>query len=203
MSIAVIAGTISTVLAIYSAVPYIRSVMNGKTKPDRLGWLVFTIMNGMVFFAQFFSGGRSSTLVSLAFFLFSATVFLLSFLKGTTSSTKTTKLLFVFAMITMIIWALTKNNDIAIWLTVLIDLFATAIIILKTRKHPGTENVESWVIGTLAYVFSCIALYQVPIGILYVRPIYGLVLDTALVVSIYYYNSKSGISIKRQQGVRK
>jgi hypothetical protein len=203
MSITVIAGGISTALAIYSAVPYIRSVLNGKTKPDRLGWLVFTIMNGMVFFAQVFSGGRSSTLVSLAFFVFSLTVFLLTFIKGTTSSTQTTKLLFAFALITMIIWALTRNNDIAIWLTVLIDLFATAIIILKTRRHPGTENVESWAIGTLAYVFSCITLYHVPLGILYVRPIYGLVLDAALVVSIYYYNSKSGIEFKGQKGARK
>jgi hypothetical protein len=198
MSITIIAGGMSSALATYSSVPYIRSVLNGKTKPDRLGWLVFAIMNGMVFFAQVFSGGRSSTLVSLAFFVFSLSVFLLTFVKGTTKSTKTTKILFGFAVVTMIIWALTRNNDIAIWLTVLIDLFAAAIIILKTRSHPGPENVESWAIGTLAYIFSCLALYHVPLGILYVRPIYGLVLDAALVISIYYYNSKSGIKTKQR-----
>ena len=69
MNVPVIAGLIYTVLAVYSAIPYIISVLNGNTAPDRLGWLVFTIMNGMVFFTQIFEGGTSSTLRSLAFFV--------------------------------------------------------------------------------------------------------------------------------------
>jgi hypothetical protein len=28
-------------------IPYIRSIINGKTKPHQLSWLVFSIMNGV------------------------------------------------------------------------------------------------------------------------------------------------------------
>ena len=203
MNISIVAGIISTVLAVYSAVPYIRSVLNGKTIPDRLGWLVFTIMNGMVFFAQLFAGGRSSTLISLAFFTFSLTVFILSFTKGTTKPTNTTISLFFLALVAMGVWAFTRNNNVAIWLTLVIDILGTAIIILKTRRNPGTEDATSWIIGTIAYVFSCIALYGVEFGILYVRPLYGLVCDAALVFAIYYYSTNRQTKTASSKSIKK
>ena len=190
MSFVVLAGIISTLLAIYSAVPYISSVIRGRTQPHQLGWLVLTIMNGMVFFAQIFDGARASALVALAFLLYSLTVFVLSFSRGVRSATRTDKILFFFAVLAMIAWAITRDNAVAIWLTLFIDLAATIMIILKVKNHPGSEDATSWVYGTLAYVFSCLTLINIKPGILYVRPVYGLVCDAVIVVSIVIYNSK-------------
>lgn len=81
----------------------------------------------------------------------------------------------------MQIWALTKSNVIAIWLTVVIDVFATAMILLKVRQEPGSESAEPWLLGTIAYVFSCITLIGTPASALYVRPIYGLITDAVIV----------------------
>ncbi|HET9174053.1 MAG TPA: hypothetical protein VFN56_02090 [Candidatus Saccharimonadales bacterium] len=189
MHTAVIFGTVSTGLAIYSGYPYIKSVLDGKTRPHRLGWLVFTIMNGMVFFAQYFAGGRESTLISLAFFVYSLVIFILSFSKGDSKTSPADWYLFTFALVAMVTWAITKSNDIAIWLTVFIDLAATTMIILKVRVKPDSEAPYPWLIGTIAYIFSCLTLYHVPVSILYVRPVYGLVCDAAIVGFIYYYRS--------------
>ena len=189
MDLANIAAAVSTLLAIYSGIPYIRAVLNGKTEPHRLGWLVFTIMNGMVFFAQYFEGGRISTLISLTFFIYSLIVFGLSFAKGTSKTSTADWSLFTFAVLATVAWGLTKNNSLAIWLTLLIDLAATSMIILKVRKRPKSEAMEPWLIGTIAYAFSCITLHKVPFGILYVRPIYGLLCDGALVGFIMFYVS--------------
>lgn len=199
MNLIAIAGIISTILAIYSAVPYISAVLKGKTKPHQLGWLVFTIMNGMAFFAQILEGGKLSALVTLAFFAYSLTVFILSFSKGTKSTSKTDRVLFGFALAAMALWAITRNNDLAIWLTLLIDLIATTMIILKVRAHPVTEDSKSWIIGTIAYVFSCITLINIRPGILYVRPIYGLVCDAAIVLCIYYFNSRAHLNGKHEK----
>lgn len=197
MSIVALAAIISTGLAVYSGVPYIRSVLNGKTKPHKLGWLVFTIMNGMVFFAQYLAGGRISTLISLTFFIYSLIIFILSLSKGTNNTSKADRFLFAFAVLAMICWALTKNNNLAIWLTVLIDLAASAMIILKARQHPYSEDPKPWIIATTAYVFACITLFNVNFGILYVRPIYGLLCDAAIVGSIYYFRRGQLNSVKK------
>jgi uncharacterized membrane protein YoaK (UPF0700 family) len=144
-------------------------------------------MNGMVFFAQYLAGGRISVLVSLAFFGCSLTMLILSFIKGTIKSTSIDWLLFALALIAMVAWIVTKNNNLAIWLTLIIDVIAVTMIIFKVRKHPGSEDPSPWITGTLAYVFSCITLFKVPFGILYVRPIYGLLCDAILVGAIYFF----------------
>lgn len=153
-------------------------------------------MNGMVFFAQVFEGARASALVTLAFFVYSLTVFILSFSKGVRTSTRTDKILFFFAVLAMIAWAITRDNGVAIWLTLFIDVAATIMIILKVKNHPGSEGATSWVYGTLAYVFSCVTLINIEPGILYVRPIYGLICDALIVAAIVIYNSKRA---KRKQ----
>lgn len=190
MTIIELAGIVSTLLAVISGIPYIDAVLKGRTRPHQLGWLVFTIMNGMVFFAQYLAGGRISTLISLTFFVYSVIIFLLSFSRGSKETSNSDKYLFVLALLAMFAWAITRNNDLAIWLTLIIDISATAMIILKVRISPDSEDPFPWLLGTIAYGFSCITLLGVNFGILYVRPIYGLVCDGVLVGAIYYFSSQ-------------
>lgn len=140
MSVTGVAATLSILLAIYSGFPYIKAVLNGKTHPHQLSWLVFTIMNGMVFFAQYLEGGRLSTLISLTFFIYSFIIFILSWSKGTRNTSKADLSLFIFALLAMLAWFFTKNNVLAIWLTLVIDLSATSMIILKVKKLPKSED---------------------------------------------------------------
>jgi len=193
-----IAAILSTVLAISSTFPYINAILKKKTKPHQLGWLVFVIMNGISFFSQYFAGGRSSVLITLIFFLGSLSIFLLSLKFGVRNSSKWDKLLFLFALSTIIIWYLTKSNGIAIWLTVLIDILATTMTILKIKAQPFSEDPLSWKLGTLAYVFSILTLVGQPVSILYVRPLYGFVSDLTIVLAVYFWKlSSKQVSVKK------
>lgn len=190
-------ATASIVLAVLSAIPYIRSVLNGRTVPHQLTWLVFTIMNTMVLVSQFLEGGRESILISLVFTLGSATVLVLSWFKGTRGTSRFDLFLFGFAMFAMVAWALSRSNALAIWLTLIIDIAATAMTVLKVQAQPRSEDPLPWAIGTLAYVCSCLTLVGLPLGILYVRPIYGLLSEFAVVAAVFLYRpriSKSSLS---------
>lgn len=182
---------LSTAFAIFSAVPYIQAILKKKTKPHQFTWLVFFIMNGIVFFSQYLAGGRASVLISFTFFIASFFIFLLSLKFGVRDSSKFDKLLFVFALSTVGIWLLTKNNSIAIWLTILIDLSATTMMVLKIQSDPNSEEPFPWLIGAVAYVFTSLTLIGQPLSILYVRPLYGLFIDAAIVAFIYYRRSKT------------
>jgi hypothetical protein len=184
---------VSTALGIYSTVPYVMSILKGKTKPHQLSWLVFVIMNGIVFFSQLFEGARESILLTLTFFVGSSLVFALSLKYGIRESSKWDKVLFSFALVTIVIWFITRSNSLAIWLTVLIDIFATSMIILKIKVKPDSEDPTAWAIATSAYVFTCLTLIDKPLGILYVRPVYGLVCDAAIILFIYYFKRKNHV----------
>jgi hypothetical protein len=168
------------------------AILNGKTKPHQFSWLVFVIMNGIVTLSQFLAGGRASVLISLTFFAGSLVNFLLSLKYGTRDTSRWDRLLLGFALFTIAIWVLTKSNAAAIWLTVIIDVAATSMTILKVVKEPHSEDPQAWIIAGAAYIFTCLSLIDKPLGILYVRPLYGLMGDAILVAFIYYFRHKAG-----------
>lgn len=187
MSFTTIAAILSTILGIYCAIPYIISIINGKTKPHQFSWLVFAIMNGIVFFSQLLEGGRESVIVYGIFFVGSTTNFLLSLKYGVRDTSKWDKLLFGFALFTIAVWVVTRSNATAIWLTVLIDVFATTMIILKLHAKPHSEAPLAWILATAATGFGLLTLLGRPLSILYVRPVYGIICNLVLIAFIYYY----------------
>lgn len=186
---------LSTALALYCTIPYIIAIIKGKTKPHQLSWLVFVIMNTIVFCSQFLAGGRQSVIISFIFVVGSLAVFLLSLKYGVRDTSKLDRLLFGFALATIVVWFLTRDNAVAIWLTLLIDVFATSMMMLKIRVEPHSEDPVPWMIATAAYVFTVLTLAGQPLSILYVRPLYGLACDAALVAFIYYSRKKRATTI--------
>ncbi len=187
----VVCGIISTILAVYCGIPYILAIIRGKVKPHQFTWLIWSIMNGIMVLSQYLEGARASILISAIFFVTSTIQFLLSLKYGVRDSSKYDRLLLALALMTIVAWLLTRNNAVAIWLTVLIDVFATAMLVLKLRKHPGSEPFNLWFIATLAFVFAALAVANKPFGILYLRPIYGVLSDVVVLAAIVYFKPKN------------
>jgi hypothetical membrane protein len=185
--IANICGVLSVILAIYCGIPYLRSILARKTKPHQFSWLIFAIMNAIVTVSQYLKGARASVLISLTFLIFNLLTLALSLKYGTRNTSRFDKLLFIFSLATIAAWIITKNPSVAIWLTVVIDIFATLMIILKIRQQPDSEAPYAWLVGTVAYLFSSLSLINKPAGILYVRPVYGFLSDVAVLAAIYFY----------------
>lgn len=194
MTFTTVCAFLSAILGVYCSIPYIISIINGKTKPHQFSWLVFSVMNGIVFVSQFLEGGRGSIIIYGLFTVGSTLNFLLSLKYGVRDSSKWDKMLFAFALATIVVWLLTRSNEIAIWLTVLIDIFATSMIILKLRSEPHSEAPWPWILATMATGFGLLTLVGKPLSILYVRPTYGVVCNVVLIGFIYYYrrNKKAG-----------
>jgi hypothetical protein len=123
-------------------------------------------------------------------FIDNLAILALSFKYGVRDTSRWDRILFVSAIVTIVIWILTRSNLTAIWLTVLIDLAASLILILKIRKDPGSENLQAWSVVTVAYFFSLLTLYNKPVGILDIRPAWGVISDGAYAVCIVYYKQK-------------
>lgn len=187
---AIVCGIISSGLAIYCGIPYFFSIIRGETKPHQFTWLIFTIMNGIVLVSQYLEGARASALISLVFFIYSLIDFLLALKYGVRNSSRYDRLLLVLALATIVAWIFTKDNAVALWLTVLIDVFATTMMVLKIRRHPGSEPFRLWLIATVAYMFAWLALINTSFGILHLRPIYGILSDFAIIAAILYFRPK-------------
>ena len=182
-----LAAALSVILSFYAVIPYLISIIHGKTKPHQLSWIIFTIMNGIIFLSQYLAGGRRSVLIALVAFIDNLAIVILSFRYGVRETSRWDKILFTAALVTILVWILTDSNATAIWLTVLIDIAASTILILKIRRYPESENLQAWSVVTVAYLCSTLTLSGKPLGILYVRPVYGFISDGAYAVAILYY----------------
>jgi hypothetical protein len=145
----------------------------------------------MVFFAQYLSGARESALISLVFLIGGLIIFLLSLKLGVRDTSKWDRFLFALALSAIAIWALTRNNEVAIWLTLVINALATIMIALKVSVQPNSEAPFPWALAASAYAFSLLTLVGRPIDILYVRPGYGLLCSLGLVGFIYFQKLKA------------
>lgn len=67
-TVVMICGVLSSILTIYCGIPYIRSILSGRTKPHQFSFLVFSIMNGIVTISQLLEGGTWSVLLSATLF---------------------------------------------------------------------------------------------------------------------------------------
>ncbi len=176
-------GFVSLALALYCMIPYWKSILDGRTKPHQFSWIIFSIMNVIVTTSQILEGARASVLISIAFAFGALVNLALSFKFGTRGTSRLDIVLFALALVTIATWLITKDNAVAIWLTVLIDVFATSMIILKLAHEPDSEDPMPWAIATVAFGFSCLSLIDKPPSILYVRPIYGFLSDVAVVAA--------------------
>ncbi|HSW36797.1 MAG TPA: hypothetical protein VLG37_00305 [Candidatus Saccharimonadales bacterium] len=190
-----ICGFLSSVLALAAGIPYISSILRGKTRPHQFSWLILVTVQAIGLLSQFLKGARASIVVSLTFLIISSVVLVLSLSKGTRDTSRYDRVLFGLSIFTIIAWILTKNPSVAIWLTVIIDAFATSMILLKVKADPTSEAPFPWAIAAIAYVFSCLTLVTINPGILYVRPIYGFLSEG--VVAAYTYYALAQASKKR------
>lgn len=130
-------------------------------------------------------------LIALVYFVSTLIIFFLSLSRGARNTSDLDRLLFAGALLTIGLWVLTGNNILAIWLTVVIDVFATTMTVLKVRGEPAFEDPKPWIISTLAYVFASMALAGREFGIIYVRPFYGLFSAGIVVWAVYHYRQKN------------
>lgn len=164
------------------------TIIRGETKPQQYAWLVFAIMDFVIVVSQYLEGATLSILAYIIFTLYSSIIFGLSLKFGVRDSSRYDRILLACSIVTIIVWITTKNNLVAIWATVFIDVFATTMLILKIKRLPNSEPFHLWFIGTMAMVFSCLTLINKPFGTLYIRPLYGVLSDVAILVAIVYFN---------------
>lgn len=184
-----IMGVLSVTIAVLGMFPYWKSIIGGRTKPHQFSWIIFAIMNVIITVSQFLEGGRSSVLISLAFAIGCVVNVILSFRYGTRGTSRFDVLLFGLALTTIAAWTITESNAVAIWLTVVIDVLATAMIVLKIAAEPDSEDPFPWAIATIAFAFSCASLIGTSNEILYVRPVYGLLSDVVVIAAIFGFRA--------------
>lgn len=140
-----------------SVIPYAISIFKLETKPQRMTWLIWSFLTFIAFFSQMAEGGKWSLLLTAGDSIAILIIFILSVKFGVGGFRKIDIISLIGAFFSLILWYITKNPAIALFLIIITDFIGANLTIQKAWHNPESENWLGWamcglggLLGTLA-----------------------------------------------------
>lgn len=176
-------GYISLLLFMFSAVPYVRSILKGNTKPQRITWLIWTVLVFIAFFSQLAKGATWSLLLTVGDAITIVIVFIFSIKYGVGGFRKIDILSLIGAGISLLLWYLTNEPAVALFLIILIDIIGSNLTILKVWKNPETENWVGWAMCGVGGLFGILSVGSFNL-ILLAYPVYICLANSVIAIIV-------------------
>jgi len=150
--------TIATILAVFSYVPYVRSILKGTTRPSRTTFGIWALISVVEVGSYAASGARATLLLPLVYAVGGLVVFVLSIKRGVGGAQKLDIVCLVGAVLGVVGWILTHNPHVALYLSMLASGFGFVPTIKKAYLHPETEDALAWGLAGAAAVLNVLAV---------------------------------------------
>src|SRR6267154_611140 len=95
---------VSTVISLASYYPYIRDMLQGKTKPHAYTWLIWVLTQSTAVAGIIYGGGNYGAISLAINLIMLAVVFILSFKYGTTDISRSDTIVLVVALCAIVVW---------------------------------------------------------------------------------------------------
>jgi hypothetical protein len=139
-----IIGRIAGIISLVGFVPYILTILQGKTRPNRVTWWIWTVIGGMLCASYYSAGARYTLWVPISYVIGPLTIAVLSIKYGEGGWNKFDRLCLYGASVSLVLWWLLGSPLIALMINILIDLFGALPTIRKSYYEPETEDRLSW-----------------------------------------------------------
>ena len=149
---------IAIILMIPSQFFYIRSIIQGKTKPHIYSKIIFFIIMWLWFIIQYKNWWWFGSIILWIGALLEFITFLLALKYWRSDITKFDTYILFLALICIPVYLYSNNAYFILFLIILIDILWMIPTIRKTISSPYSEDLISWNISTIKHIFSIIAL---------------------------------------------
>lgn len=189
-------GLASGLVSIISFLPYIRDVFRGTTKPERASWLIWTTLGSIAFFSQLAKGATDSLWMTAAQTVGVVIIFLLSLRFGVGGLTKRDKIALFFAAVGLVMWYLTSEAAIALFIVIGIDGIGMFLTAIKSYERPESETLIAWILFGVSGLFGMFAVGKWdPVLLSY--PFYIFIANIVVVAAIYLGKRKIRVASTR------
>ena len=176
MDFHILMAVVAGFLTVVSAAPYVRDMLRGTTKPNVVSWSLWTLIQG-IFAAAQFASGASLSIVLPAVEVTSTGLIVVLGLAGF-GYKKYRPLDFIclaLALGAIVLWQITKDPLIALWLSVAADFCAAVPTLVKAYRDPKSETPSAYLLVALSAIAAAFAtsLIDIP-NLLWLAYIFGI-----------------------------
>lgn len=154
----IILGIFASVIGLAGYLPYFYDMVRGKTKPHVFSWLVWSLLEGIAFFAQIMSGGGPGAWVTGSSAVFCFIIAVAALFWGEKEIKIFDWLAFGGSLLGLALWLLTKNPLAAVIIITITDVLVFAPTFRKSYFKPHEETAASYIIAALRLALSLAAM---------------------------------------------
>lgn len=160
MTIQAIFGIAAGLLNVVTSIVYIRSIVNGETKPDRVTWWVLTLVTAMITASYWASGARDTIWLPAAYTVTFALVAVLSLRYGDGPVALSTldRISLGGALASAAVWWSLKSPVPALLMNISTECIGLIPTMHKAYHRPHSESTISWILATTASFLNVLAI---------------------------------------------
>jgi hypothetical protein len=148
-----IAALLAAILGVVSVVPYIRDMLRGTTRPNMVTWGLWVLVQGIFVAAQWSAGASLSIVLPFVGMLAVLCVVVLGlFGYGYKKYGPIDIACLVISLSAIVLWQVTGNPMVALYLAVAADLFAGIPTFVKAYRDPASETLSAYLIAFFAAI---------------------------------------------------
>lgn len=152
-------SAIAIILTLVAFFPYIRSILQGKTKPHVFSWIIWGVTTFIVFLAQLADkGGAGAWPIGLSGLITMYVAWLAYRNKSDLTITRTDWIFFILALGSLPIWYVTSNPLWSVIILTSVDLMGFVPTFKKAYSHPFEEQLGLFVIMAVRNLVCIAAL---------------------------------------------
>lgn len=174
-------GQIAGILAVVQAIPYVVSILRGKTRPARASYAIWSVVQIISVVSYIASGATDTKWVPIALTVSAIVIFILSIKRGMGGLAKLDISCLIIAAIAIILWLTTNNPTLAVYASLVASTIAFVPIVKKSYLYPDTENTLSWTLYAVAVLLNVCALTSLNPAIV-LPPVVSLVFSGTIAV---------------------
>lgn len=177
------------ILYVVAFVPYVLSIVQGRTKPSKITWAIWSFLNIITLFSYISLGARNTLWMTGATTVGALSVFALSLRYGEGTRSRLDIFLLGGAVLSALIWA-GSGQPIAAQISSLALLILGAIPTIRiAHMTPERESRLTWSLFTLSCIVNFLSIEQWRLGII-AGPIVSLSVDATVMALLFRRSSR-------------
>jgi hypothetical protein len=153
-----IVGVVAGLFSLLGFVPYLITVIQGKTKPNRASWWIWATLGIIIAISNYSAGARETMWLLSCYAACQLAIAFLSIKHGEGGWNTFDLTCMLGASISIAFWWWTKDPLSAISINIAIDSLGALPTIKKSYYQPETEDFFSWTMFLIASTFNLFAL---------------------------------------------
>jgi len=179
-------GELAGFINLVAYFPYFVSIFRGETKPNFVTWLVWTFLELLIGGSYILGGADNTKWLPIASFFGMFLTVILSIFYGKRKWEFVDKICLIGSLIGINIWVVSGNPGFALLIFLSVDLLAAIPTLIKSKKHPQSEDLFAWILTLLSGFINILAVDKWIFSIV-LLPLYNLMVYL-MVVSVLIFS---------------